>query len=669
MPGSPVLYVSELGHERVYPVGSAIVNIGRDETNEIFLKHIEVSRRHCSVQKDGDAYFLQDYSANGVLVNGAQAGERTRLKDGDVIQVGKAVVAFLDRNVLPVLPHVRTTQKKVGELCVERGYLKEEELRDALAEQRQSKGKIGDILVGKGYVSKPQLMEVLGQQLNAPWIDLAKYHLDAETVALFSKEKALAWCALPVFHYREARKLTVAMADPGRMQDIQEMEFLTYCNIEPMLAPREDIKAAIEKYHPERRETTEDLSLRALAEAEQRAAPAPEAEPSPDAERALSKLVSAIIEEAIRVGASDIHIEPGRVEARVRYRIDGILQTVRRMPRALYPMIVNRIKILSRLDIAERRFPQDGRAGVAFQGVETDLRVSTFPTTLGEKVVLRILSKLMGRSGLDELGMSDEVRLAFSAILHRPEGLVLVVGPTGSGKTSTLYTVIHQLCSEEKSLVTLEDPVELEIEGVNQAQVYDHPRFTFASGLRAALRQDPNVLLVGEIRDEETARTAIQSALTGHMVLSTLHSNSSAGAFPRLVDMGVQPYLLTASVVGVLSQRLVRILCPKCRRRGRPAPEILAQVFGKTDTSGMSFYLPAGCEACHLGYRGRTGIFEFLPGDEEINRLIAQNAPAGEIRHKAQERGMVTLREDAIQKAVTGVTSLEEVVRVTYSGL
>lgn len=666
----PVLYVSELGHERIYPVETDEVNIGREESNQVFLKHIEVSRRHCALKKSGTGYVLHDFSQNGVLVNGHLVTGESPLKDGDVIQVGKAVLAYLDRSGVPLVPMQRSTSKKIGEICLEKGYLRDEQLQAALAEQQKAGGKLGDILLGRGFLSKSQLMDALVEQLNTPWIDLSKYELNAQTVSLFPKAKAKEWCAIPVFHYQEVRKLTVAMADPSQFHVIQEMEFYTYCNVEAMLAPKEDILAAIDKFYPSLDLAAHELSREALQDLGASAGPATEAAPaSTEDDRALSKLVNAIIEEAIRRSASDIHIEASRTDGRVRYRIDGILLTVRRLPKALYGSIVNRVKILANMDIAERRFPQDGRATIAFEKRETDLRVSTFPSTKGEKVVIRLLSKTLGKSGFDELGMGDDAKIPFLSILRRSEGLILVVGPTGSGKTSTLYTVINLLANEDKSFITLEDPVELELEGVCQAQIYDHPRFTFASGLRAALRQDPNVLLVGEIRDKETAQIAIQAALTGHLVFSTLHSNSAASTFPRLMDMGVEPYLITASVLGVLSQRLVRVLCPKCRRPTTPAPEVVEECFHGTDVSGVTFFGPVGCNHCHGGYRGRTGVFEFLLCDEEINRMVARNATAGEIRLKAQEKGMMTLRDDALRKAISGVTTLDEVLRVAYVGV
>ncbi|MBI5367399.1 MAG: type II/IV secretion system protein [Planctomycetes bacterium] len=350
----------------------------------------------------------------------------------------------------------------------------------------------------------------------------------------------------------------------------------------------------------------------------------------------------------------------------VRYRIDGILSEKRRVPKALQPAVVNRIKILANMDIAEKRIPQDGRHTLKFEDREIDLRISSFPTINGEKMVLRILNKALAKTSIEDLGMGEETRNEFMRLLKKPEGMLVVTGPTGSGKTSTLYATLNYTKAMEKNLVTLEDPVELEIEGVNQGQVYDHPEFSFASGLRAILRQDPNIILVGEVRDKETAQIAIQAALTGHLVLTTLHTNSAAAAIPRLIDMGIEPYLLTASLVGILAQRLVRVICPHCREEHHAPDEMVRSLLANADPASVKLYRGKGCPRCTNGYKSRTGIFELLTVDDEVQRLISRGAQTPEVRAKARERGMTTLRDDAIRKALAGVTTIDEVFRVTF---
>ncbi len=658
-----ILYVSEMGFERRVTLGDGRTTIGRDEGNPVFLKHHEVSKKHAEISRDGERWKLRDLgSRNGTWVNSARVQD-CLLADGDVIRIGTAALVFLEG---PSASHFgkRPGTKRLGEMCAERGIIKEEELRKALEIQKQTKQKLGEVLIEQGMADPDAVMETLGAQLDVPWIDLNRYELNAKAVGLFPRERALQWCAIPVIHFEETRRLVVAMADVENLQTIEEMEFLTYCNIEPMLAKKADVEAAIEKHYG----AGHALSAWAQQVREQRTVVRAQAAEAAEGDaKGVAKLVSGMVEEAVRMLASDIHVEPRRDKLLVRFRIDGILHEKKVLPKELQGALTNRIKILSCMDISEKRKPQDGHYRAEVLGREIDLRVATFPTIQGEKIVLRIHNRALAKADIESLGMPPDIREAFLQIIIKPEGLLVVTGPTGSGKTTTLYGALNHVKSSQKNLVTLEDPVELDLEGVNQGQVYDHPDFTFAAGLRAILRQDPNIILVGEVRDVETAQIAIQAALTGHLVLTTLHTNSAAGAIARLIDMGIEPYLITASLLGVQSQRLVRRICAKCKEPFRPAAELLRTCFEEREPAGATFYRGKGCAACPDGYSGRTGGFELLRCTEGLRRLIVAKASTMELRAKAREEGMITLREDALRRAAEGVTTLDEVVRVTYA--
>lgn len=665
------LHISEMGHERDCDLKD-MNDVGRSEANQVFLKDIDISRKHCQILHEASGWVLRDLnSRNGVYVNGARVTAHP-LKEGDVIQIAKAVLTFHDRAMENASgeatgrsTRTKTNIKKIGEMCVAKGILSEHDLLAALEIQKQTRQKLGEIITQRGLVQPEKFIETLSEQLNTPWIDLNRYELNRDTLALFPRSKALQWCAIPIFYFRETKKLVVALSDPTNFQVIQEMEFFTYCNIEVMLAGKEEIQKAIQKHYPVT-EAEDELSMQAMAQTG-RITEVKEEVPEDAAEdRAISKLVAIILEEAVRAEASDIHIEPQREQVLIRYRIDGVLSEKKRIPKALQAPVLNRVKILAMMDIAEKRIPQDGRHTFKFENRDIDLRISSFPTVNGEKMVIRILNKDLAKTSVEDLGMGEEVRTQFLQLLKKPEGMLVVTGPTGSGKTSTLYASLNYVKGMEKNLVTLEDPVELEIEGVNQGQVYDHPGFTFASGLRAILRQDPNIILVGEIRDKETAQIAIQAALTGHLVLTTLHTNSAAATIPRMIDMGIEPYLITASLVGVLAQRLVRVICPSCRTLSMPPDEVLRSLFPNVDPSGIKLYKGAGCARCSNGYKGRTGAFELLTVDDEIQRLIARGAQTPEVRAKARERGMLSLRDDALRKALSGATTIDEVLRVTF---
>ena len=502
----------------------------------------------------------------------------------------------------------------------------------------------------------------------APTVDLREEALDPAALRLFTRANALSWQAIPVQYHREARRLVVAMVDPGDLGAIQEMELLTYCNVDVAAASRTEVLSAIERLYPAMAEAVEEARRQAPGAAEPTRLGMPAvSEDEAERELGVSRLVSLIIEDAVRSEASDIHVEPRRDRVSIRYRIDGVMVERRSLPHDLQPLVTNRLKILADLDISEKRLPQDGRCSVAVLMREVDLRVSTFPSIRGEKVVLRILDRSVARIDIEALGMEEATKAQLLDLMSRSEGVILVTGPTGSGKTSTLYAAMNAVRSSELNMVTLEDPVEYEVPEITQGQVFDNPRFNFASGLRSILRQDPDVILVGEMRDRETAQVAVQAALTGHLVLTTLHTNSAAAAIPRLVDMGTEPYLLSAGILGIVSQRLLRRICPYCKRVDQPAPELIKAAFPGHDMSGATFYRGAGCDQCLNGYKGRIGTFELLPISEPIRAMIVGQANASAIKARAVQEGMVTLREEALGKALRGVTTLEEVMRVTYS--
>lgn len=662
----PFLYVVEAGFSRTVPLTDAPCSIGRSEENIVFLKNHEASRKHAEVRKLDDGWVIIDLdSKNGVSVNGNPVKEQ-KLRHGDVIKIGLARIFFRETDSAG-FPGATEPRQKIGEMMVEKGLVKAEQVKEALETQEGGKKRIGEILVEKGYVPEEQFLEVLGEQMQVPWINLQHYNIDPEALKLFTRANALQWKAIPVFYHREARKLVTAMADPTNLGVIQEIELLTYCNVEVMIASQKDILEAIERYYP-----ADDAVLSAAKKVTEAATGAAQPIPSivqeeSEQEKGISKLVSLIIEEAVKNEASDIHVEPRDDRVAIRYRIDGVLRETKSLPRELQSPVVNRLKILAQLDIAEKRLPQDGRCKLTVLLRDIDFRVSTFPTIRGEKVVLRILDRSVARLDIEALGMEEGLRAAFVEMINRSEGIVIVTGPTGSGKTSTLYAAMNTIRSPELNMVTLEDPVEYEFPEINQAQVLDNPKFTFASGLRSILRQDPDIILVGEIRDKETLQIAIQAALTGHLVLTTLHTNSASGTIPRLIDMGAEPYLLTASILGILAQRLLRRICQHCKTVDHPPAELLRMAFPKVDTSGMTFYRGAGCDKCQGGYRGRIGAFEFLPVTDAIRQMIMSQASAVALKAKAIEEGMVTLRDDALAKAVRGVTTLDEVMRVTYA--
>ena len=555
----------------------------------------------------------------------------------------------------------------LGEQLVGARLITADELAAALEKQSKSKSRLGEVLVELGFVGEEQILPFIQRQLNLPAVRLREGLIDPKVVRIIPRVKAEAFHAIALFKVRDT--LTVAMSDPQNLQQIDELERLSRLRVRPVFALRASIDRMIQRCYEEGFQVdavTADLDEHAV-------------ELQPDAVEVdlssveslvdgspIINLVNYFILQAIRQGASDIHIEPSRQYSVVRFRVDGQLREVLRPRRDIHAAIVSRIKVMGKMDIAEHRLPQDGRLHVSVEGREIDLRISTLPTVLGEKVVLRVLDRRRLTFNLDALGIPADRLAMVKQLLAKPNGLLLVTGPTGSGKTTTLYSALELIKSVHRNIVTVEDPVEYQIELVNQVQVDEATSLTFANALRAILRQDPDVIMVGEIRDTETAQVAVQAALTGHLVLSTLHTNDSASAVTRLIDMGVAPYKLAASLIGVIAQRLVRTICPDCRTHYYPSAELLQSIHYQGDYR-RSFARGAGCPKCHdTGFRGRVGIYEVLSGGAEFRRLIAEGASPDAIRAWYRSQGGRTLFEEGVRLAEQEVTSLDEVMRVAF---
>jgi len=527
--------------------------------------------------------------------------------------------------------------------------------------------RLGEALLGMQALGAATLGRALAAQQGLDFIEALPESAGSELLGLVPIGFAKEYRIFPL--EQSGERLRVAVADPLDGRARNDLSVLTGRRVEPVVAPAEEILRAInrafERHSGEAKEMVEEIggevggALAAGLEPQDLIDVADEAP--------IIRFVNSLITQGYKERASDIHIEPFETELVVRYRIDGILYEVLRPPHKAQASITSRLKIMAGLNIAEKRLPQDGRFRVRIAGKDVDVRVSTLPTAFGERVVLRLLDKSSNVLGLEEIGIDPQMLRQVHGMIHRSHGIFLVTGPTGSGKTTTLYAALSRLNNREKNIITVEDPIEYQLAGVGQIQVNPKIQLTFAAGLRSILRQDPDIIMVGEIRDGETAEIAVQSALTGHMVFSTLHTNDAAGALTRLVEMGIEPFLAASSIVGILAQRLVRTICPHCREAYRPAPELLAEM-------GLSRSLPAdvelfrgrGCDKCMaIGYRGRTGIYELLTVDEQVRDLLLQNRDAASIKAAAVKKGMRTLRDAGLALALSGETSIEEVLRVT----
>jgi type IV pilus assembly protein PilB len=591
---------------------------------------------------------------------------------------------------------------RIGELLLKEKRITPEQLQQALAGQKANGGKLGYNLVKMGFVKDEEITALLSKQYGIPSINLAQFQIDPAVVKLVPAETAQKYQIIPLS--RSGASLTIAMTDPTNVFAMDDIKFMTGYNVEPVVASEIAITEAVQKYYPAKAGTAKggagkpgasgsgastvgmsalDMATKGLEELQaldnssdvevleelqeiSAEALAKEGEAAP-----VVRLVNVVLMSAIQKGASDIHIEPYEKELRIRYRIDGILYNIMNPPMKFRDAISSRVKIMSKLDIAEKRLPQDGRIKIRFsdngQQKEIDFRVSVLPTLFGEKIVMRLLDKDKLMLDMTRLGFEQESLTKFEAAIMRPWGMVLVTGPTGSGKTNTLYSSISKINTPETNIMTAEDPVEFNLVGVNQVQIRESIGLNFAAALRSFLRQDPNIILVGEIRDFETAEIAVKAALTGHLVLSTLHTNDAPSTVNRLMNMGIEPFLVASSVHLICAQRLVRRVCSECKEPNPQTPPALVQAgFTPEEAETVTPMKGAGCERCNkTGYKGRVGLYEVLEVTEELRELILVGASGLELRRKAVDEGMITLRRSGLRKVMEGLTSVEEVVRET----
>jgi general secretion pathway protein E len=556
----------------------------------------------------------------------------------------------------------------IGDILVERCSLAREQVDAALARQEQSGERLGRVLLDMKAIDGATLARALALQRGLDFLErIPEETVTRELLELLPIGFAKQYQIFPI--RQSEGQLLVAVADPSDSRPLNDLGTLTGCLVEPCLASAEEILRAInrayEKQAGETDEVIEEIAGASSGELIRNLEPQDLLDSSDEAP--IIRFVNSLITQGFKERASDIHIEPFEQELIIRYRIDGILYEVLRPPLKAHAGIVSRIKIMSQLNIAEKRLPQDGRFRVRVGGRDMDLRVSTLPTVFGERLVLRLLDKASGVLGLEDIGLPVDLLRQFETLIGKSHGICLVTGPTGSGKTTTLYAALTRLNNREKNIITVEDPIEYQLPGVGQIQVNAKIDLTFANGLRSILRQDPDIIMVGEIRDRETAEIAVQSALTGHMVFSTLHTNDAAGALTRLVEMGVEPFLAASSIVGILAQRLVRTICPYCKAPHHPPQELLAEIARECALpADATFYRGQGCDKCmQIGYWGRIGIYELLRVDDTVRELLLQDKDAASIKKAAVRQGMRTLRATGLEQALMGVTSLEEIMRVT----
>jgi type IV pilus assembly protein PilB len=560
---------------------------------------------------------------------------------------------------------------RLTEILIKNKLITQEQLNRALEEQKKKGGTLSEIITGLKFIKESDLISVLSEGLNFPLIDLKRFRLDPEIVKLIPRDISRRYGIIAISKIGDI--ITLAMADPLNIFAIDHVEALTGYKINPIISPRQDILAAIESSYPENTKdmigefvkemSTSSIELirdDSLVSAEQEVGRISEDAP-------VVKITDWILEEGVNKKSSDILIEPFEKKLRVRFRIDGVLQEAQTPPKNLHASIVSRIKVMSVLDIAEHRLPQDGRFKAKIGGKEVDFRVSILPSSFGEKVAIRILDKSQATLDIDKLGFSEEVVLKLKKLGRLPHGMMIVCGPTGSGKTTTLYSILKHVDSPDKNIITVEDPVEYQLEGINQVTVRTEVGLTFGSALRAILRQDPNIIMIGEIRDFETVDIAIKSALTGHLVLSTIHTTTACGSIVRLINMGVEPFLIDSAIVCILAQRLVRKICPHCKEEHPMTMDILNSIRVRVDKSSKyKFFRGKGCSRCfNLGYSGRISISELLILTPKVRELILDRAQEHIIKQQARIEGMKTLREDGVRAALAGLTTLEEVVRIT----
>jgi len=564
-------------------------------------------------------------------------------------------------------------KKSLGNILLDQNLITEEALSEALNIQKTKGGKLGKILVHLGYLSEVELLRAMSLKFGIPFQERIDFQLDNDLIQKIPFQFCKQYKVVPFA--RENGYIRVAIADPLQIHLLDDIRFLCNRPVSPVICTEDTILEVIHEVYHQSPESAEKM-VKDLDMEDASGLIADIGDEARDIldmanEAPIIKLVNLILLQAIRERASDIHVEPLERELRVRYRIDGILYDTLMPPKKYQTAIVSRIKIMSKMNIAEKRLPQDGRMKIRLADREVDIRVSTIPVAFGERVVMRLLDKSSNILTLEDLGFSEKDLREFSSFINYSHGIILVTGPTGSGKTTTLYAVLRKINFSDKNIITVEDPVEYQLDGIGQIQVMPKINLTFSTGLRSILRQDPDVIMVGEIRDLETAEIAIQASLTGHLVFSTLHTNDSAGAITRLHDMGVEPYLVASSVIAILAQRLVRLLCPKCKKAARPDPFSLEKIgLRLEDLPEGVVYTSQGCSHClHTGYRGRTGIYELLTIDDEIRKAIMGRAEAGAIKKIGLKRGMTSLRQDGARKVAAGITTIEEVLRVTQEDI
>ena len=571
-------------------------------------------------------------------------------------------------------------ERRLGEMLVKENIIRQDDLEKALKKQEEDNTSLGRVIVDMGLASEWEMAAAIGKQLNVPFITLSHYEIDHLVLESIPEEIVRKYKIVPVD--KTGDTLTVALSDPSNIYLQDELRLLTKCKIIPVISFESDIMEAINQYYSgsKNQGSKFDEMLKDITDQEHESLPDEENvefqgeqtqdddDLSVDVDDApVIQLVNLVISEAIKAGASDIHVEPYEKTLRLRYRIDGVLQEMTPPPKKFQNAIISRIKILSEMDIAEKRLPQDGRFKARISNRNIDFRVSTCPIAHGEKVVIRILDQNKLKLSLEDLGFETEIRDKFVEYIHKPWGMILITGPTGSGKSTTLYTALSTINDSKKNISTIEDPIEYQIRGINQVQAKPDIGLTFAAGLRSFLRQDPDIIMVGEIRDLETAEIAVRSALTGHLVLSTIHTNDATSTLSRLTDMGVEPFLVTASLLMVIAQRLVRRICGSCKEEFIPTPELLnlAQVPQK---EGLKLWRGTGCPTCRgTGYKGRVALYELLIMTERLKELIISGGTISQIKKAAISEGMETLRTAGIKKAFQGLTTIEEVVGITIA--
>jgi type IV pilus assembly protein PilB len=552
--------------------------------------------------------------------------------------------------------------KDLADVLLEEGLITEQQLEVAQVEQEQKGRSLGRVLIELGMVKETDLVAALARQVGLDFVDLGEHQIDPSAASLISDQVARRYRALPIGF--DDSRLVVAMSDPSNVFALDDIRTITGLEVKPVVATAADIDSAIRKYGAFE-QSAEDMATEAASQADDATDLAQVEAAIEDAP--IVKLVNLLITQAVADRASDIHIEPAERDIRIRYRIDGVLHEVMRSPKNIQAGLISRLKVMAEINIAERRIPQDGRIGLVVGGKAIDLRLATLPTVFGEKIVIRILDKTSVLLKLEDLGFADESYKQYEGGFRKPYGTVLVTGPTGSGKSTTLYATLNIINSVDKNIITVEDPVEYRLPGVNQMQVNSKAGLTFSSALRSILRADPDVVLIGEVRDRETALIAMEAALTGHLVLSTLHTNDAPSAITRLIEMEVEPYLVASSLDCVVAQRLARRLCEHCKEAYKPSKEELEQARFREDVRKeiKELFRPVGCTRCgRTGFRGRMGLYEVMTVTEEIERLTAEGKSSDDIRRVAIEQGMITLREDGLERTRQGMTSVEEIFRV-----